>query len=111
VLEGQLATHEPEEASLLLAHVRQKVADPEQVEQDESHCLQVLSVGSANVPEGQDPTHLPPLRTRPGRQPVHCSWSTVEPTLKPGILHPVHFEGQPKIKANAVSAFRKRGCK
>jgi hypothetical protein len=59
VLEGQVATHEPEDASWLLAQVRQKFADPEQVEQDESHCLQVLSAGSANVPEGQDSTHLP----------------------------------------------------
>ena len=59
MLEGQLETHEPEDASRLLAQVRQKFADPEQVEQDESHCLQVLSVGSTNVPEGQDSTHLP----------------------------------------------------
>ena len=59
VLEGQLVTHVPEDASWLLAQVRQKFADPEQLEQDESHCLQVLSVGSANVPEGQDSTHLP----------------------------------------------------
>lgn len=71
VLEGQLATHDPEDASLLLAQVRQKVADPEQVEQDESQVLQVLFVGSRNVPEGQDSTHLPWLRTKPGRQPVH----------------------------------------
>ena len=71
MLEGQLATHEPEDASWLLAQVRQKLVDPEQVEQDESHCLQVLLVGSANDPEGQDPTHLPWLRTKPGRQPVH----------------------------------------
>lgn len=59
VLEGQLATHEPEDASLLLAQVKQKVADPEQVEQDESQALHVLWVGSRNVPEGQDPTHFP----------------------------------------------------
>jgi len=71
VLEGQLATHEPEDASRLLAQVRQKVADPEHVEQDESHCLQVLSEVSRNVPEGQESTHLPPLRTKPGMQPVH----------------------------------------
>jgi hypothetical protein len=42
VLEGQLATHEPEDASLLLAQVRQKVADPEQVEQVGSQLLHVL---------------------------------------------------------------------
>ena len=71
VLGGQLATHEPEDASRLLAQVRQKVADPEHVEHDESHCLQVLSEASRNVPEGQESVHLPPLRTKPGRQPVH----------------------------------------
>jgi len=98
VLEGQLATHEPEDASWLLAQVRQKFADPEQDEQDASHFLQVLSAGSTNVPEGQDSIHLPSLRTKPGRQPVHSSWSTVEATLKPGIPHPVHFGGQAKIK-------------
>lgn len=59
MLEGQLATHEPEDASLLLAQVRQKVEDPEQVEQDESQGLHVLWVGSRNVPEGQDSTHVP----------------------------------------------------
>ena len=42
VLEGQLATHEPDDASLLLAQVKQKVADPEQEEQDESQALHVL---------------------------------------------------------------------
>ena len=71
MLEGQLATHEPEDASLLLAQLRQKVADPEQVEQDGSQLVQVLPVGSRNVPEGQDPTQFPWLRTRPGRHPVH----------------------------------------
>ena len=59
VLEGQLATHEPEDASLLLAQVRQKVADPEQLEQDESQAVHVLWVGSRKVPVGQDPTHFP----------------------------------------------------
>lgn len=54
VVEGQLATHEPDDASWLLAQVRQKVADPEQDEQDASHCLQVLSEALTNVPEGQD---------------------------------------------------------
>lgn len=71
VLEGQLATHEPEDASWLFAQVRQKPADPEHVEQDVSHELQVLSVASTNVPEGQDSTHPPWLRTKPGRHPVH----------------------------------------
>jgi hypothetical protein len=59
VLEGQLVTHEPDDASLLLAQLRQKVADPEQVEQEGSQVLQVLSVESRNVPEGQEATHLP----------------------------------------------------
>jgi hypothetical protein len=59
VLEGQVATHEPEDASLLLAQVRQNVEDPEQVEQDASQVLQVLPVESTNVPEGQDWMHLP----------------------------------------------------
>lgn len=59
VLEGQLVTHVPLDASWLLAQVRQKFADPEQLEQDELHCVQVLSVGSTNVPEGQDSTHAP----------------------------------------------------
>jgi hypothetical protein len=111
VFEGQLATHEPEDASWLFAHVRQKFEDPEHVEQDASHDLQVLSAASANVPEGQDSTHFPSLRTKPGRQPEHSSWPTFETTLKPGILHPVHFEGQAKIKANAFSVFLKRGHK
>ena len=111
VLEGQLATHVPEDASWLPAQVRQNFADPEQDEQEESHCLQVLSVESRNVPEGQDSMHLPPLRTKPGRHPVHCSWLTVEPMLNPGIPHPVHFEGQPKIKGNTFSVFHKRGRK
>lgn len=53
VFEGQLATHEPEEASLLFAQVRQKVEDPAQVEQDASQVWQVLLL-LANVPEGQD---------------------------------------------------------
>lgn len=69
-LEGQLATHEPLDASWLFAQVRQKVVDPEQVEQDASHFLHVLVV-SANVPEGQDWMHVPLLRKKPGRQPVH----------------------------------------
>jgi hypothetical protein len=71
VLEGQLATHEPLDASWLFAQVRQKFADPEQDEQDVAHATHVLLAASTNVPEGQDPTHCPPLRTKPGRQPVH----------------------------------------
>ena len=59
VLDGQVATHEPEDASLLLAQVKQKVADPEQVEQEGSQLLHVLRVGSRNVPEGQESTHFP----------------------------------------------------
>ena len=70
-LDGQLVTHDPEDASRLFAQVRQKVEDPEHVEHDESHCLQVLSEESRNVPEGQESVHLPPLRTKPGMQPVH----------------------------------------
>ena len=40
-------------------------------------------------------TQLPFERTKPGRQPVHCSSLTVEATLKFGILHDVHFAPQP----------------
>lgn len=95
VLEGQLETHFPLKASWLEVHVRQNVDEPEQVPQLESQAVQVkLSWGDRNVPEGQLSRHFPLERTEPGRQPVHCSWSTVEATLKFGILHDVHFAPQ-----------------
>lgn len=97
VLLGQVDTQEPCEASWLLVHVRQKAEDPAQVEQLESHAVHVtLSVEEMKFPVGQLSTHWPPERTKPGRQPVHCSWLTVDATLKLGILQPVHLEGQPK---------------
>jgi len=74
VFEGQLATHDPSEASWLLAQVRQKVDEPAQVEHEESQDVHVkLFVGETNVSEGQLSTHWPCERTNPGRHPVHCS--------------------------------------
>lgn len=72
--DGHELTHLPEEASCEFAHVRQNVAEPAHVPQDESQGVQVmLSVGERNVPEGQLSTHFPLERNVPGRQPVHWS--------------------------------------
>lgn len=97
VLLGHVDTQDPWDASWLLAHVRQDLDDPAHVEQLESQAVQViLSVGETKFPVGQLSMHWPPDRTKPGRQPVHCSWLTVEATLKLGILQDVHLNGQPK---------------
>ena len=90
VLEGHDETHEPLDASWLFAQVKQKVEEPAQVPHDESQAgrrkcqelsaahpgehlpVQVtLSFGSRKVLLGQLAMHLPPDRTKPGRQPVH----------------------------------------
>lgn len=74
VLDGHEETHDPLDASLLLAQVKQKVDDPAQVLQEESQAVQVkLSVGLRNVPDGQLSIQAPPDRTYPGRHPVHCA--------------------------------------
>lgn len=60
VLDGQELTHCPLDASILFAHVKQKLALPAHVLQDEEHAVQVrLSVGERKVPVGQLCTHCP----------------------------------------------------
>jgi hypothetical protein len=54
----------------------------------------MLSCGDKKEPAGQLSTQLPCERTKPAKQPVHCSWLMVEATLNPGIPQEVHFEGQ-----------------
>jgi hypothetical protein len=93
--EGQEETQVPLFASWLFAQVRQKSARSVQVLQEEEHGVQVLVEAERKVPVGHDSMHLPLERTWPGRHPVHCSWSTVEATLKLGSLHAVHLDGQP----------------
>ncbi len=46
--DGHELTQLPPEASLLLAHVRQNVAEPEQVEHDESQAMNTISVTYTN---------------------------------------------------------------
>jgi hypothetical protein len=60
--EGHELTHVPFDASLLLAQVRQKFAEPAQVEQDESQAEQVNPSEPTKVPVGQDSTHFPLLK-------------------------------------------------
>ena len=104
VSDGHDETHDPAEASWLLAHVRQKFEVPAQVEQLEEQAVHVrLSDGFKNVPVGQLSTHVLLESTFPGRQPVHCSWFTVDATLKFGILQDVHFDGQPTNKIRSPS--------
>ena len=91
VLEEQLETHFPADASWLLAHVRQNVGDPAQVPQDALQAKSkieirftyinpvlchlptqvTLSWDETVVPEGQLPTHVPLERNDPGKQEVH----------------------------------------
>lgn len=115
LLEGQDVTHFPLDANWLLGQVRQEVDDPTHVVHDESQAKpdegQVsieqilsnyryvrihvrLSWGEMNVPAGQPLTQFPWERTKPGKQPVHCNWLTVEATLKPVISHAVHLAPQ-----------------
>lgn len=92
---GHVLTHLPFEASSPFAQVRQKVDEPAQVEHEESQVVQVvLFSDETNDPEGQLATHVPFERKDPGRQPVHCSWLTVEAVVNPGISHEVHFAPQ-----------------
>lgn len=92
VPDGHELTQLPPEASLLLVHVRQNVAEPEQVEHDESQVVQVtLSLGETKVPVGQLSKHCPSERNEPGRQAVHFSSSTVEAALKFDISQEVHL--------------------
>jgi hypothetical protein len=96
-LEGHELTHLPCEASWPPAQVRQKVEEPRQDPHDESHFWHVmLSVGDRKVPAGQLSVHVPLDRTKLGRQAVHVNWLTVEATLKFGMPHAVHLEGQPE---------------
>ena len=53
-----------------------------------------LSLGSRNVAVGQLAIHLPPDRTKPGRQPVHWTWSMVEATVNDENLQLVQLLGQ-----------------
>lgn len=97
VPEGQEFVQVPSEvtASWPLEQVKQKSAEPAQVPHEELHLVQVLlSLGSTNVPDGQESTHLPSERNDPGIHAVHCSWSTVEATLNPEILQDVHLAPQ-----------------
>ena len=65
-----------------------------------------LSFGSRKVPNGQLATHCPCDRTIPGKHPVHCTWSTVDATLKFGILHVVHFAGHASHWCLLLSAIK-----
>ena len=92
VLDGQVDTHCPEEARRPELHVRQKSAEPRHVPQLEEQAKDIvmsrvisiayqehapvqvrLSCGETKVPVGQLATHLPCERTKPGKQPLHCS--------------------------------------
>ena len=53
-----------------------------------------LSLGSRNVAVGQLAIHLPPDSTKPGRQPVHWTWSMVEATVNDENLQLVQLLGQ-----------------
>ncbi len=48
VPDGHELTQLPPEASLLLVHVRQNVAEPEQVEHDESQAMNTISITYTN---------------------------------------------------------------
>jgi hypothetical protein len=96
VLEGHELTHLPPDANWPPAQVRQNVEDPKHDPHDESQASHVtLSLGDRNVLEGQLSMQVPLERTKPGRQPVHWSWSTVDATLKLGMPQAVHLDGQP----------------
>lgn len=89
--------------------------DPKQELHDESHArsdkfkvplesgydihVQVkLSCGDTNVSLGHSVTHWPWERKKPGKHPVHCNSFAVEAALKLGMMHDVHFAGQPFIR-------------
>jgi hypothetical protein len=81
--------------------VRQNVDDPEQEAQVLSQVVQVVLpfVGSRKEPDGQVERHVPLERTKPGIQPVHWAWSTVEAVEKLGIWQLVHLGPQAKEKS------------
>lgn len=62
-----------------------------------------LSLDETVVPEGQLPTQVPLKRKDPGRQAVHCFWSTVDVILKLGILQAVHLAPQAARKTSIAS--------
>lgn len=103
--DGQVDTHFPLEARRFEVQVRQKSAEPAQVPHEDEHGVQVrLSCGETNVPDGQLCTQRPWERTKPGRHPVHCSWFTVEATLKFGMAHDVHLAPQVSHSCLLLSA-------
>jgi hypothetical protein len=96
VLEGQMTTHLPDEASWLEAQVRQNVGEPVQVVQEQSQAVQVKLSAAENVPVGRLSTHFPCERRKPGTHPVDWGSSTSDVPLKFGNMHDVHFALQPK---------------
>lgn len=69
-----------------------------------------LSCCDTKVPDGQLSTHFPSDKKNPGKQPVHCTWSMVEATLKLGILHEVHLAPQPIKSLLTTPIGRWRQC-